>query len=729
MRNHYFHSAVSMSALWLALACFTSIVATGSDRSITDPSSDLGEKVQLLDATRSEFQADRLIAATLYSQGRLHAQRREFSKALPKYQRAWRFDPTAKDARKQSVALASRLGRFDESARYAALSGEDVGVDTAQLLRLASYLTEKREWRSAINVYRQVIQTQVAVNSANIPIHKELGRLYFLDEDYQNSSKHFSLVRDAVESPEKYGIGASRVQQVLDSAERTYALFGESFLKSEQYDEALGMFGKANAAKDDKALYSLQRARVLVQQKKFSDTNNALNQFFAEGKALGGDEPFEILRQLVEHETDKELVSGEYLTRLEGIVKLGDEWEFVSYLIGDEFGRRKQWKNAADQYGKALTTSFEIIRIPKVLAAYAEDKRHGEVLDIFARAKTEGASYQELNLLVSVVAEHEPFAKSLVERIAESGAWSAEAASSLAQLALQIDASEAAMDAFQLAYKAEKNVKGDLVLNFGLDLLGNKKYDLAAGVFQQAIDEKVQKESDYAFYYYLSSSRAYADKHDLALQAAIKATALKSESSTMEARPAWVMYHAKRYDEAKLAYQDFVDKYDSKYNSPADRDSLLTARLILSNICVVQEDLPKAEEWLGHVLDEFPENIGALNDLGYLWADQKKHLQRSLAMIEKAVAAEPENRAYRDSLGWAHYRLGNLDLALEALKFAADEEEPDGVILDHLGDTYREKKMTVEALATWRRALAAYRKSDDVEKAKIVQAKIEHSTN
>ena len=69
--------------------------------------------------------------------------------------------------------------------------------------------------------------------------------------------------------------------------------------------------------------------------------------------------------------------------------------------------------------------------------------------------------------------------------------------------------------------------------------------------------------------------------------------------------------------------------------------------------------------------------VGALNDLGYLWVDQNKHLHRSLKMVEIASAAEPDNIAYRDSLGWAYYRLGRFEEAVRELKKAAEGEEGD----------------------------------------------------
>ena len=119
--------------------------------------------------------------------------------------------------------------------------------------------------------------------------------------------------------------------------------------------------------------------------------------------------------------------------------------------------------------------------------------------------------------------------------------------------------------------------------------------------------------------------------------------------------------------------------------STETREILRDARLELSGLCVLKHRLPEAEEWLQQVLDEYPDDVAACNDLGYLWADQGTHLQRALKMIRHAVAAEPDNAAYRDSLGWVLYRLGRYPEAVAELEKAA-AKEPAAEVLDHLGD-------------------------------------------
>ena len=134
--------------------------------------------------------------------------------------------------------------------------------------------------------------------------------------------------------------------------------------------------------------------------------------------------------------------------------------------------------------------------------------------------------------------------------------------------------------------------------------------------------------------------------------------------------------------------------------------------------------LPAAEEWLAQVLDEFPDDTGAMNDLGYLWADENKRLGRAEEMIRAAVAAEPDNAAYRDSLGWVLFRLGKYPQAVAELKQAAADKTVDGTVWEHLGDAYARLNQGPDARKAWRQAAAAFRKEREMEKAKAVEEKI-----
>jgi tetratricopeptide (TPR) repeat protein len=222
----------------------------------------------------------------------------------------------------------------------------------------------------------------------------------------------------------------------------------------------------------------------------------------------------------------------------------------------------------------------------------------------------------------------------------------------------------------------------------------------------------------------LTRALALTDQHDAALQVANQAAAEFPDSPRLQAQPGWVQYYAKRYDEAEQAYRQLLERWEDQ---PATlvRETLRDARLVLSNIGVQRKQPAQAEEWLEQVLDEFPEDAGALNDLGYLWADQGKQLKWALEMTRRAVDSRPDNVAYRDSFGWVLFRLGRISEAIRELEQAVAGDAPDGVILDHLGDAYQQAERKADAVAMWRRAVAAFAKEGERDKERATQQKIE----
>ncbi len=79
------------------------------------------------------------------------------------------------------------------------------------------------------------------------------------------------------------------------------------------------------------------------------------------------------------------------------------------------------------------------------------------------------------------------------------------------------------------------------------------------------------------------------------------------------------------------------------------------------------------------ILELEPNNINALNALGYSWADTNKNLTLAGDYIDQALAAEPDNPAFQDSKGWHLYRIGKPTAALEWLQKAYSQMENDEV--------------------------------------------------
>jgi len=113
----------------------------------------------------------------------------------------------------------------------------------------------------------------------------------------------------------------------------------------------------------------------------------------------------------------------------------------------------------------------------------------------------------------------------------------------------------------------------------------------------------------------------------------------------------------------------------------------------------------RAESDLKQSLKLRPENPAVMNYLAYSWVDRGENIKEALAMLTRAVAARPEDGFIVDSLGWAHYRLGNYIEALGYLEKAVYLEPGEATINDHLGDVYWKVGRRNEARFQWQHAL------------------------
>ncbi|MGB0958715.1 MAG: tetratricopeptide repeat protein [Halocynthiibacter sp.] len=115
---------------------------------------------------------------------------------------------------------------------------------------------------------------------------------------------------------------------------------------------------------------------------------------------------------------------------------------------------------------------------------------------------------------------------------------------------------------------------------------------------------------------------------------------------------------------------------------------------------------PRAEEDFLKVLELSPDEPSALNYLGYSYLERNENLDTAMEMIEKAAKESPGSGAITDSLGWAHFLIGNYDQAVVHLEAAVVLMATDPVVNDHLGDAYWAVGRKREARFQWRRALS-----------------------
>ena len=691
---------------------------------------------------RTQAEEDRLHATALFATARTLERRGEPSAALAKYERAFRYDTQTDAILYEIVSLAFHLGRHDEAVRYALIGAERHPTDPALLLQLAHYLTDRGEWKRSLRLYESLLEAQKNAEDGDtiseVPIKMEMGRLYFLVQNFDRASAAFTIVQSALENEGPEKLDDQLKESLLGDAGLTYRLFAECHLEAGRTDEAKKAFQHAHEAENiSPGVLGYNLARIAAKEKKPKLALEKLELYFDEKLSDEGIAPYELLAGLLADLGEQDTAG----SRLEQLYAADPDNASLGYFMAGRFLESESLKRAENIYRRIIETSAhadnELDKKRSLILAYRG------LIEIHHKKKNVPALYDVLSKTVADTGSIE-----LVEDVAKQVALDTKVLAELDQIgnrrwkndpeqttgdeSLAMAQLAALAQNFDMAGKYyDRTVEklpdraAELTLTWGLELFLADRYDEAIAVFARGIDAKLLPDDNPVFHGFQAEALEMIGKTDGALAVARRAVELQKKSVRMAARVPWIEYHANRYNDAIRDYRQLLEEFGNNHESSDTREALRDVRLMLSNLYVMKEDLTQAEEMLELVLDEFPENTGALNDLGYLWVDQNKRLERSLAMIEKAIAAEPENRAYLDSLGWAFYRLGRFEEAVVELEKAAEGgDEHNGVILDHLGDAYLRLGRLEKARAAWSRAAGAFEKDDETKKAEQIQVKI-----
>lgn len=130
-----------------------------------------------------------------------------------------------------------------------------------------------------------------------------------------------------------------------------------------------------------------------------------------------------------------------------------------------------------------------------------------------------------------------------------------------------------------------------------------------------------------------------------------------------------------------------------------------------------QRKYADAEAAFREALQRDPEHAPSLNYLGYMLAVRGERLTESVQYIKKALELEPENGSYLDSLGWAYFKDGKLDLAEQNLRKASAQLMTNAVVQDHYGDVLFRMGRIQDAIDAWTRALAG--DTEDLDKGAV----------
>jgi tetratricopeptide (TPR) repeat protein len=157
-----------------------------------------------------------------------------------------------------------------------------------------------------------------------------------------------------------------------------------------------------------------------------------------------------------------------------------------------------------------------------------------------------------------------------------------------------------------------------------------------------------------------------------------------------------VMRKAKRNDRAErlLLRAEEIE--------PTDRRTLLE----LATLYEEQSRFDEALKRIMHLYEQDPGDASINNYYGYLLAEKGERLEFAEELLDRALAEEPDNGYYLDSLGWIRFKKGDFAGALSALLEAVSRVDDDPVIWEHLGRTYEMLERGGKAIEAYNRSIA-----------------------
>jgi len=171
------------------------------------------------------------------------------------------------------------------------------------------------------------------------------------------------------------------------------------------------------------------------------------------------------------------------------------------------------------------------------------------------------------------------------------------------------------------------------------------------------------------------------------------------------------------YNEAKRG-KEAVQAANQAITAAKSEEEKQIGKIVLASAQQISGNFPAAEATLRTLLKQTPGNPMALNNLGYFLLERNVKLTEALSLIQQAIKIDPNNPSYLDSLGWAYFKLGNLEEAEKNLRNAA-RLMPSATILEHLGDVYQKQNKIQLAKSTWRKALNAATDKETSDRLKL----------
>jgi tetratricopeptide (TPR) repeat protein len=420
--------------------------------------------------------------------------------------------------------------------------------------------------------------------------------------------------------------------------------------------------------------------------------------------------------------------SSELIGRLEGAAEKDARNSWLQFYLAEQYAQANRLDAAEALFKKTLESSSEVPGYVGLAGVYRRKNQPSELLATLSKGYSEAGDLKAFAAEFKAIAGDANLFAALMkagETLLGEDAPKLDFATGyvLANLAADGKKSDLA-EKFYRALLALRKERADLIYQeLGAHFIEARRFEDAARIYKLAAEDGdlAEIETRANFLFLGTQALELAGDTKGALAAIAAAQELMPNNPVLRFQEGWVYYHSHRFDEAISRMEKLIEDFPQRQARGITRK----AQYSLSNMYVLKGDIRKGEEILETIYREDPDDVSVNNDLGYLYADQGKNLEQAEGMIRKALAADPENGAYLDSLGWVLFKREKYDEALPYLEKAVKNSPGAGdeTLWEHLADLQDRLKQPDKALETLRKSLELAEKATHPDQKLIERVK------
>tara|TARA_R110002095_G_scaffold208914_1_gene194941 strand:- start:932 stop:3208 length:2277 start_codon:yes stop_codon:yes gene_type:complete len=677
---------------------------------------------------RTPGEQKQIDSAAWYMTGRMREARNDFIGAYDAYKKAMEFNPNSIEIYRVLIRLASGLDKTEEAIEFAQKAVELDPEDYELMRKLGLHMAGQGRYEEAVMFLKKATESPSIDKKSGVyvVILHDQANLYERLGKKEEASQCWEVVFDALTKPDQFTFEFNTLSQLEAKQGKLYERMGQSFLETDRLKLAVEAFNKAaESQKGRPGILKYHLAQVYYRSKQYQQALDSLQAYYDEQLQSKGRQAYEFLADILKALNR----SDELIPKLQTLAEKDRFNRTLHYFLAEQYGNQGQFDEAEKTYLDSIGKSSDSEGLAGLLDLYQKNQKYEKLIETLSQIVQTGDGIQRIQINLERMSKDEKFVKGLIaeaEKLKAQDPPGVDVFSGfiIAKLAAESDQKKAAREFYQFAMDAaEKHAKPQIRGNWTLLILQEysqllreeDQYGELAELLKKSVENPLLAPQRINLMYFLADAYERNGETEAALKVNAEARQAAPNFPLLDYQHAWIYYHNRDWEKAIVQMQDFLKKY------PGQQERIYQVKMMLSNTYVQQGDIGKGEAVLEEMLADDPENPSINNDLGYLYADQGKNLEKAEKMIRIALKSEPDNMAYLDSMGWVLFKREKYEEAQKYLEKASKlPGGGDSTILDHLADCYHKLNKTKEATDLWKKALEEAQKSATPD-AKLIE--------